>query len=117
MRSWSTTLGLSAITSIRLSPWLAPAGLVRFGWTFLPMGAHLSVRQVTFLYSTFAREAFQIYVDIDPFELQKPTLFADMPIHCDAKVLLEEIAHQLRDNPVPPKEEWIEWCRTRRQRY
>ena len=81
------------------------------------IGARLGVRQVTYLYKAFAREAFKIYVDIDPFELKKPTIFADMPIHCDAKVLLEEMAHQLRNNPVPPKEEWIEWCRTRRQRY
>ena len=83
----------------------------------LTLGSRLGVRQVTYLYKAFARDAYKIAVDIDPYELQKPTIFPDMKVHCDAKVLLEELARQLRSKPIAPKQEWMEWCTIRRQRY
>ena len=83
----------------------------------LSLGSRLGVRQVTYLYKAFARDAYKIAVDIDPHELQKPTIFPDMRVHCDAKILLEELAHQLRSKPIAPKQEWMEWCTIRRQRY
>ena len=83
----------------------------------LAIGARLGVRQVSYSYKAFARDAYKIVVDIDPYELEKPTIFPDMKIQCDAKQLLEELASQLRRNPLPVKEEWTEWCGIRRQRY
>ncbi len=83
----------------------------------LTLGSRLGVRQVTYLYKAFARAAYKIVVDIDPYELQKPTIFPDMKVHCDAKILLEELARQLRSKPIMPKHEWIEWCAIRRRRY
>ena len=83
----------------------------------LTLGSRLGVRQVTYLYKAFARDAYKIAVDIDPYELQKPTIFPDMRVHCDAKILLEEMARQLRSKPLAPKPEWMEWCASRRQRY
>lgn len=81
------------------------------------LGSRLCVRQVTYLYKAFARAAYKIAVDIDPYELQKPTISPDMKVHCDAKILLEELARQLRSKPIAPKHEWIEWCTIRRLRY
>lgn len=83
----------------------------------LSVGARLGVRTISYLFKAFAREAYRIVVDIDTAELRKPTIFPDMPIHCDAKVLLEEMARQLRSTPLPRKGKWIEWCRERRSRY
>lgn len=83
----------------------------------LTIGVRLGVRTVSYLFKAFARAAYRIVVDIDPAELKKPTIFPDMPVHCDAKVLLEEMARQLRCNPLPRKEHWIEWCQERRRRY
>ncbi len=83
----------------------------------LTIGVRLGVRTVSYLFKAFARAAYKIIVDIDPVELKKPTIFPDMPVHCDAKILLEEIARQLRGSPLPRKENWIEWCRERRRRY
>jgi acetolactate synthase I/II/III large subunit len=83
----------------------------------LTIGVRLGVRTVSYLFKAFARAAYRIVVDVDPVELKKPTIYPDMPIHCDAKVLLEEMAGQLRGNPLPRKEGWIEWCRERRRRY
>lgn len=83
----------------------------------LSIGARLGVRTVSYLFKAFARAAYRIVVDIDPAELKKPIIFPDMPVHCDAKVLLEEMARQLRGNPLSRRENWIEWCRERRCRY
>lgn len=83
----------------------------------LTIGARLGVRTVSYLFKAFAREAYRIVVDIDSAELKKPTIYPNMPVHCDAKILLEEMARQLRGKPLPRKQEWIEWCRERRLRY
>lgn len=83
----------------------------------LTIGVRLGVRTVSYLFKAFARAAYKIIVDIDPAELKKPTIFPDMPVHCDAKILLEEMARQLRGTPLSRKENWIEWCRERRRRY
>jgi acetolactate synthase I/II/III large subunit len=83
----------------------------------LAIGARLGVRTVSYLFKAFARAAYRIVVDIDVAELKKPTIYPDMPVHCDAKVLLEEMARQLRGNPLPRREGWLEWCRERRRRY
>jgi acetolactate synthase-1/2/3 large subunit len=40
-----------------------------------------------------------------------------MKVHCDAKILLGELARQLRSKPITPKHQWVEWCKVRRQRY
>lgn len=83
----------------------------------LTIGARLGVRTVSYLFKAFARAAYKIVVDIDPAELKKPTIFPDMAVHCDAKVLLDEMARQLRGNPLPRRERWVEWCQERRRRY
>lgn len=83
----------------------------------LTIGARLGVRTVSYLFKAFARGAYRIVVDVDSAELKKPTIYPDMPIHCDAKVLLEEMARQLRGKPLPRKHDWIEWCKERRRRY
>ena len=83
----------------------------------LTIGARLGVRTVSYLFKAFARAAYKIVVDIDHAELLKPTIYPDMRIHCDAKILLTEMAKQLRGNPLPPNKEWIEWCKERRHRY
>jgi acetolactate synthase-1/2/3 large subunit len=83
----------------------------------LTIGARLGVRTVSYLFKAFAREAYRIVVDIDSVELKKPTIFPSMPVHCDAKTLLEEMARQLRGKLLPRKQDWIEWCRERRIRY
>lgn len=83
----------------------------------LAIGARLGVRTVSYSYKAFARAAYKIVVDIDDGELKKPTIFPDLAVHCDAKLLLEEMARQLESNPIPPKSEWLEWCKERRKRY
>lgn len=54
----------------------------------LSLGSRLSIRQVGYNYTTWAREAYVIVNDIDPEELKKPSIHADMRVHADVKDLL-----------------------------
>ena len=53
------------------------------------VGSRLSIRQVGFNYQTWARAAYTIINDVDAEELKKPSIHVDMPVHADAKDLLE----------------------------
>lgn len=81
------------------------------------LGSRLWVRQISYNFKAFARAAYKIAVDVDAAELKKPSLSLDMPVHCDARVFLEEMRRQLGGRPLAPKTAWIDWCRERRRRY
>ena len=61
----------------------------------LVLGSRLNIRQVSYNWRSFAREAFVIQVDVDKWELIKPTVRPDMGIECDARVFLDELDRQL----------------------
>jgi acetolactate synthase-1/2/3 large subunit len=82
----------------------------------LVLGCRLNIRQVSYAWEYFAREAFKIIVDIDPAELQKPTVKPDLPINADVGV----VVRRLSTWSLPPSDEreaWVEWCGARRRRY
>lgn len=61
------------------------------------VGSRLSIRQVGYNYTTWAREAYVIVNDVDAEELKKPSVHADMRVHADAKNLLETMALVLKE--------------------
>ncbi|MBV9406690.1 MAG: thiamine pyrophosphate-binding protein, partial [Acidobacteriaceae bacterium] len=84
----------------------------------LVLGSRLNIRQVSYNWTAFAREAFKIQVDVDPAELEKPFVRPDLPIICDLKVFLGELSAQLNGwKAVPAHQEWLAWCRERVARY
>lgn len=60
----------------------------------LVVGERLQSTQTSYDYEKFASQAKKIMVDIDANELIKHTLKIDIPIHCDARVFLEELLKQ-----------------------
>lgn len=84
--------------------------------TLLILGSRLNIRQVSYNWKSFAREAFKIQVDIDPLEMKKPTVRPDLAIHCDLRVFLEELNRQLR-GAAADHGEWVAWCKKRVERY
>lgn len=58
-------------------------------------GNRLSIRQVGYNWTTWAREAYVIVNDVDEAELKKPTIHVDMPVWGDAKELLEKLEKRL----------------------
>jgi acetolactate synthase-1/2/3 large subunit len=83
----------------------------------LIIGCRVNVRQSSYSWTDFADKAFKIQVDIDPAELDKPTVKPDMPICCDAKVFLEEMLRQLGDFDPAAHADWLKWCKEKVRKY
>lgn len=82
----------------------------------LSVGSRNNVRQVSYNWANFARQAKIISVDIDPAELKKPLRMVDVPVCMDAKEFLVSLRAALANEPQQ-RPEWLNWCRTRRERY
>ena len=83
----------------------------------LVLGSRLNIRQTGYAWHSFARAACKIWVDIDPAELNRPTVRPDIPIVADLRDFLGEMQRQLTDWDPQPHNEWLLWCRERNQRY
>ncbi len=92
----------------------------------LSLGSRLSIRQVGYHYTTWAREAYVIYNDIDAEELKKPTIHVDMPVHADVKDPLEKLETGLDEESCQADggpqdkvsvDQWVERCRIWREKY
>lgn len=59
------------------------------------IGSRLNIRQVGYNFKEWARDAYVIVNDIDSEELKKPSVHADMRLHCDAAELLMAIIEEL----------------------
>jgi acetolactate synthase-1/2/3 large subunit len=80
----------------------------------LVLGSRLNIRQVSYNWASFARNAFLMQVDVDAAELDKPTVRPDLPVHCDLKVFLQEMLRQLPGSYRAERHaSWLSWCRER----
>ena len=82
----------------------------------LSVGCRLGCRQVGYNANSWAREAFVIMVDIDQYELQKPSIHVEMPIQADARDFLEQMDLAL-ETPLVPHQEWLEICKNWKENY
>lgn len=83
----------------------------------LVLGSRLNIRQVSYNWHSFARNAHIIMVDIDPAELMKPTLSIQQPIHADLALFIPQLLALAKQHPIPKKSDWLSWCRTRVEKY
>ena len=83
----------------------------------LILGSRLNIRQVSYNWNTFARAAYKIWVDIDPYEMQKPTVKADMPVLASLTELLPLLATQAYAGPTQAHKDWLSWCKERQRRF
>lgn len=85
----------------------------------LVLGSRLNIRQTSYNWGSFARFATKIQVDVDPAELRKPLHKPDVPIHCDVKLFLAEMARQLGGHSTPGVQHrpWLERARQWRAKY
>ena len=83
----------------------------------LVLGCRLNIRQVSYAWQHFARDAYKIMVDIDRAELAKPTVKPDLAIRADVAGVVRRLLAADPD-PVPAdRQAWIDWCAERRRRY
>jgi acetolactate synthase-1/2/3 large subunit len=82
----------------------------------LILGCRLNIRQISYNWQSFAREAFKVMVDIDRAELEKPTLSIDMPVHADLADFIGAL-DRLPYTPAPRHAAYVKWCRERIEKY
>jgi acetolactate synthase I/II/III large subunit len=84
----------------------------------LILGSRLNIRQISYNWNSFARFATKIQVDVDAAELRKPLMRSDIPICCDVKLFLAEMAKQLgEDHWSSRHEKWLDHARRWKQKY
>ncbi len=82
----------------------------------LSIGSRLSIRQTGFNWDAWARNAYVIMEDVCEGELHKPNIHVEMPLHIDAKVLLEKMIETLTE-PLEIKTQWVNRCREWKEKY
>lgn len=84
----------------------------------LILGCRLNIRQISYNWDSFARSAFQIMVDADKAELDKPTLSIDLPIHADLNDFLDALEAEMDGyESTAAHADYLVWCRVRQARY
>lgn len=83
----------------------------------LVLGSRLNIRQVSYNWTSFAREAFKAWVDIDPIELQKPNVKPDLPVVADLADLLPALIEAAPAAPTAAQREWLGWAKERNARF
>ena len=83
----------------------------------LIVGSRMCIRQISYNWSSFARHAFTVQVDVDAAELAKPTFHAHLPIHADARQFLRLVLDMLEPEAAPTdgQRQWLRWCQERQR--
>lgn len=80
----------------------------------LCVGTRNNIRQVSYNWENFAKNAKKIVVEIDEAELKKPTVRPDLPICADAGDFLRQVTALVGLLDIAP---WREYCRQMRAKY
>lgn len=83
----------------------------------ISVGSRNNIRQVSYNWKSFAREAVKVVVDIDAAELKKPTVIPDLAIQADAGEFLSKLSSLIDYVALPSWSDWLEWCDVRRKKY
>lgn len=82
----------------------------------LILGCRMNIRQISYNYKNFAKNAYKIMVDIDEAEMRKPTLTIDMPIHANVKEVLTQI-EKYDYTPTEDQKRWLAWSKQINAKY
>lgn len=80
----------------------------------LCLGSRNNIRQASYNYENYAKNAFKIVVDIDQAELDKPTVIPDLKIQANLKDFLPAFLAMMPSLKYP---EWMSWCKARQRKY
>lgn len=82
----------------------------------LVVGSRMSIPQVGYNYSVFAREAKKIIVDIDKIEMSKPSTLFDVKIEADAKDFILMLSARMKDEALCVTD-WVRRCISWKKKY
>lgn len=83
----------------------------------LSVGSRNNIRQISYNWPDYAKNAKKIIVDIDLAELRKPTIKPDLAVWSDARLFLEQLRERFQKEHLPDWSEWLRWCQERKRRY
>lgn len=83
----------------------------------LSIGSRLDSRQTGGQYSSFAREAIKIIIDIDKGELKKNRVKADLPIYMSSRDFLQKMNKLLVSFKKTKIDPWLNQCREWKMQY
>jgi len=83
----------------------------------LVLGSRLNVRQTSYNWDSFAKNAWLAQVDVDPAELNKPTVKPDLGIEADLRAFMQLFEQELALATLPKFSAWANWCQEIKSRY
>lgn len=83
----------------------------------ITVGSRNNLRQVSYNWDNFGQQAQKVVVDIDPAELQKPTLKPNLAILADAGVFIHQLLAIPTIVPSAIAPDWVAWCKERRKQF
>ena len=82
----------------------------------IAIGCQFSLRQISYAWNNFAKNAYKIAVSSDKYELIKPTVKIDYPINCDVDIFLNSFNNEQINN-LQNNQNWNEWCKSINKKY
>ena len=84
----------------------------------LCLGTRNNIRQVSYNWENFGKNAYKIVVDIDKAELEKPLVKPDLAVQADLRKFLPEILDKSTLITLENKENnWLEFCQKLKDKY
>ena len=81
------------------------------------LGCRLNIRQISYNWENFAKNAYKVIVDIDENELKKPTIKPDLAVKAHLKTFLTDFNTILAKADLPVNKDWLSWCKERKDKY
>lgn len=78
------------------------------------LGTRNTIRQISYNWENYAKNAYKIIVDIDEAELKKPTVKPDLAVCADLADLMPTLLEKAEDLFRP---DWIQYCRAVNEKY
>jgi len=89
--------------------------VTQFADLLIVLGSRLNIRQISYNWKNFAKNAYIIMVDIDSKELLKPTLKVDLPIYANVKNVIIKLIESTRE--IKDFSCWRDWAHSINKKY
>lgn len=86
----------------------------------LVLGSRLNIRQVSYAWESFAKNAFVDWIEIDEAELAKPFPKVNRKVEADLRVFLPELIISLEKQVLKldcDRGKWVKWCQEIQEKY
>ncbi len=83
----------------------------------LVLGSRLNIRQTSYNWQSFAKNAYIVHIDIDQAELNKPSMHSNLTVHADLAAFLPLLHRQLEQQSLPDFSVWVRWCQDIAKKY